>query len=147
MILPNSYVSLTAPITPGSGTFLQYGGGGTGPALTAAFGTLSYEEGYQVIDSVQYIIQTGAAVSAGTIGVQLLVPWGGASGTWITATTPNSATGAAFTLVATLGANLTYNGALNVAGNIFVPAIGIRLSYGGLTGGNITQGALFVTRR
>jgi hypothetical protein len=90
-----------------------------------------------------YLIKTGASVSAGAISVQLLDIFGN----WNTATTPNSATGAAFTLIPALAATTTYNGSLNVSGNIFAPVIGIRLTVSGLAGGNITAAQLICTLR
>lgn len=95
------------------------------------------------IDSAYYVVQTGAGVTAGTVSVGILL----ANNTWITATTPNSATGAAFTLIATLGASITYNGSLNVTGSIYGPIHGIRLVVAGLTGGNITYAQLTGTTR
>ena len=142
MILFNAYVNLTSSITPGSGTFLQYT-----TNLSPQFGLLAYEEGYQMIDSVFGVVSTSAGITAGALGVQLLMPWGGAGGTWVQMTTPNSSTGAAFTLVPTLAANATYDFSLNVSGSIFVPCVGIRLSYSGLAGGNIANAAMFITKR
>ena len=98
-------------------------------------------------DSGYYVIQTGAGVSAGAVSVQLLSLSGVGSPNWITATTPNSPTGAAYTLIPTLGATATYNGSLGVTGGIFFPCSGIRLAVSGLSGGNITLAQLFLTRR
>jgi hypothetical protein len=145
MLLGNALVNLTAAITPGTGTFLQYQ---TIQTSDGSFGLVGVEEGLYVLDgAVSYCFVTGTLVSAGAIGVQLLMPWGGLGGTWVQMTTPNSATGAAFTLVATLAASTVYNGSLAVPGSIFVPCVGIRLSYTGLLGGNIINGALYITKR
>lgn len=144
MLLGNALVELPAPLTPGTGTFLQYS---TITGSDLSFGLVALEEGLYEIDSILYCFQTGAAVTAGAIGVQLLMPWGALGGTWVQMTTPNSATGAAFTLVATLAASTVYNGSLGVTGSIFVPCVGVRLSYTGLLGGNIINGALYLTKR
>lgn len=104
----------------------------------------SYED---VIDSGQYLIQTGAGVSAGSVAVQILTLSSAGSPVWVTATTPNSATGAAFTLVPALAASSTYNGSLGVSGGIFFPCLGIGLVVSGLTGGNITLAQLYLTKR
>jgi hypothetical protein len=146
MLLGNALVNLTAAIVPGTGTFLQYDTITTSD-LTFGLPATVTEEGLYEIDSIQYVFVTGAAVTAGAIGVQLLMPWGGLGGTWVQMTTPNSATGAAFTLVATLAASTVYNGSLGVTGSIFVPCVGVRLSYTGLLGGNIINGALYLTKR
>lgn len=93
------------------------------------------------VEEAYYVIQTGTGVSAGSVSVGVLL----ANNTWITATTPNSATGAAFTLVATLAASATYMGALSwqaTGGIIFTPIHGLRLVVAGLTGGNITYAQL-----
>jgi hypothetical protein len=104
----------------------------------------SYED---VIDCGQYLIQTGAGVSAGTVSVALLTMSPAGAPVWVTATTPNSATGAAFTLIAALGASTVYNGSLGVVGGVFFPCLGIRLVIAGLTGGNISIAQLFLTKR
>lgn len=109
----------------------------------SAGGTSFGAAGGNVIDSASYFFQTGAGVTAGSVSVGILL----ANGTWVVATTPNSATGAAFTLVATLAANAIYNGSFFVAGAIFVPIDGIRLVVAGLTGGNITYAQLVGTMR
>lgn len=144
MISGNALVNLTSAIAPGTGTFLAYD---TITGSDLSFGLAAMEESLYQIDSVQYCFVTGTGVSAGAIGVQLLMPWGGVGGTWVQMTTPNSATGAAFTLVATLAASTVYNGSLGVAGGIFVPCVGVRLNYAGLLGGNIVNGALYITKR
>jgi hypothetical protein len=144
MLLGNTCINLAAAITPGTGTFLQYS---TINAGDQSFGLVTNEESLYEIDSIYYTIVTGAGVTAGAIGVQLLMPWGGLGGTWVQMTTPNSATGAAFTLIAALAASTTYNGSLGVPGSVFVPCVGVRLSYAGLASGNIVNAALYITKR
>ena len=107
----------------------------------------TYDSGEDVFDSGQYLIQTGTGVSAGSVSVAILTLSPAGAPVWVTATTPNSATGAAFTLVATLGASATYNGSLGVSGGVFFPCLGIRLVVAGLTGGNITLAQLYLTKR
>jgi hypothetical protein len=115
------------------------------PQVIAASGT--YDSGEDVFDSGQYLIQTGTGVSAGSVSVAILTLSPAGAPVWVTATTPNSATGAAFTLVATLGASATYNGSLGVSGGVFFPCLGIRLVVAGLTGGNIALAQLYLTKR
>ena len=103
--------------------------------------------GFDVYDSGSYLITTGAGVSAGAVTVQLLQDSATSQQIWVTATTPNSATGAAFTLVAALGASTVYNGSLGVTGGVFFPCSGIRLAISGLTGGSIVQAQLILTKR
>jgi hypothetical protein len=144
MIVGNTFINLSAPITPGSGTFLSYD---TILSTDQSFGLAANEESLTAIDGIYYTIVTGAGVTAGAIGVQLLMPWGGLQGTWVQMTTPNSATGAAFTLVPTLAASTTYNGSLGVPGAVFVPCVGVRLSYTALASGNIVNAALYISKR
>lgn len=107
-------------------------------------GTLS---GVDFYDSGFYIIQTGAGVTAGAIAVQLLTLSPTANPVWITSTTPNSGTGAAFTLIPALAATATYVGSLGVTGGVFFPCSGLRLTVSGLTGGSITLAQLSLTKR
>lgn len=107
-------------------------------------GTLSGVDDY---DSGYYIIQTGAGVSAGAIGVQLLTLSPTSNPAWITATTPNSATGAAFSLISALAATTVYVGSLGVTNGVFFPCSGIRLTVSGLTGGAIALAQLTLTKR
>ena len=91
-----------------------------------------------------YLIVAGAGVTAVTVGVQLLEAYeltGTLTQTWDTATTPNSATGAAFTLVNGTAPGV-YNGSFTLSNGLFVPIHGIRLSVTTLTGGNITRAQL-----
>lgn len=103
--------------------------------------------GLDVYDSGYFIIQTGTAVSAGAIGVQIVALSPVGNPNWITATTSNSPTGAAFSLIPTLGASLTYMGSLGVTGGVFFPCSGLRLTVSGLTGGSITLAQLTLTKR
>lgn len=121
------------------------------PPATNPYGstatTYLFDDSGDVFDSGYYKIQTGAGVSAGSISVALLTFSASGALNWITATTPNSTTGAAFTLIPTLGASATYNGSLTVAGSVFFPCQGIGLIVAGLTGGNITLMELVLTKR
>lgn len=115
------------------------------PNTPPASGTYdSYED---AIDSGQYLIQTGAGVSAGSVTVQLLTLSPAGSPVWVTATTPNSTTGAAFILIPSLAASTVYNGSLGVTGGVFFPCLGIGLVISGLTGGSITLAQLYLTKR
>jgi hypothetical protein len=142
MLKGNTLVSAAVPISA-NGNYCQVAT--SLPQIMPASGIYdSYED---VFDSAQYLIQTGTGVSAGTISVALLTLSPAGAPVWVTATTPNSATGAAFTLVAALGASATYNGSLDVPGSKFTPCLGMRLVVAGLTGGNITLMQLYLTKR
>lgn len=143
MLKGNIISAIQAPFSAASGTLVavQVALPQVVPASGLILGALDE------LDSVQYFLQTGAGVTAGAVSVQLLLLSPAGSPNWQTATTPNSATGAVFTLVATLGATATYNGSLNVAGSIFAPSLGIRLAVSGLTGGSITAAQLNCTLR
>lgn len=106
-----------------------------------------FDTGEDMFDSGQFLIQTGVGVSAGSVALAILALSPAGAPVWVTATTPNSATGTAFTLIPTLGASLVYNGSLGVSGGVFFPCIGMRLVVAGLTGGNITLAQLFLTKR
>jgi len=100
-----------------------------------------------IIDSVYYVIQAGAGVSAVIVGIQLLLAFEpNGTQTWVTATTPNSATATSFNLINGTAPGI-YNGSLNVSGGIFAPINGIRLNVATLTGGNITYAQLSGTVR
>lgn len=103
--------------------------------------------GIDVYDSGYYIIQTGALVSAGAIGVQIVTLSSTNNPNWITATTPNSLTGAAFTLIPTLAATTIYVGSLGITSGVFFPCSGIRLTVSGLAGGPIVLAQLVLTKR
>lgn len=115
------------------------------PQNIGSGGTYDSEE--DVFDCGQYLIQTGTGVSAGSVSVALLTLSPVGAPVWVTATTPNSATGAAFTLIAALAASTTYNGSLGVVGGVFFPCLGIRLVVASLAGGNIVLAQLFLTKR
>lgn len=95
-----------------------------------------------VLWSASYLVVAGAGVTAVNITVQLLEAYEvSGTQTWVTATTPNSATGAAFTLVNGTAPG-TYNGSFTLSNGLFVPINGIRLNVATLTGGNITLAQL-----
>lgn len=103
-----------------------------------------------LIYTASYEITTGAGVTAGAVALQLLIPpitvsGGVVTATWVTATSPNSATGAAFTLIGTLAANSQYNGTLMISGANFTPCFGLRFNVTALAGGNITYAHLMGT--
>jgi hypothetical protein len=124
-----------------SGTYCQ---------LTCALpplGPSGVAEGLEVFDSGSYQIITASGVSAGSVSIALLRYSPSGALVWDTATTPNSATGAAFILLAALAASTIYNGSLGVSGGVFFPCLGMRLIIAGLTGGNITAAQLILTKR
>ena len=95
-----------------------------------------------VIIAASYKIIAGAGVSALTVGVQILeASEPNATLVWDTASTPNSSTGAVFTLISATGPGV-YNGSFTLSNGLFVPAHGLRLNVTTLTGGNITYAEL-----
>lgn len=95
-----------------------------------------------LIWSASYLVVAGAGVTAVTIGIQLLQAYEvSGTQTWVTATTPNSSTGAALTLINGTAPG-TYNGSFTLSNGLFVPINGIRLNVTTLTGGNITLAQL-----
>lgn len=131
-----------------------------GPAFSSASGVLlslqvSLPPGAGLVvdslvdafDTGQYIIETGSGVSAGAIGVNLLLMSPSGSPVWVAATTPNNQLGVAFSLIPTLGASTVYNGSLSTPGSTFFPCLGMQLTVSGLSGGNIIAAQLMLTRR
>lgn len=149
-MLKSNTVSVAAPITT-NGAYCTCRVSMAPPSTPAAslnLGVTYWLDGNQeVFDSGSYLIQTGTLVSAGAVGLNILTLSPSGVPVWVAATTPNSATGAAFTLIATLAATTVYNGSLNVAGSAFFPCLGLQLVVSGLTGGNITLAQLCLTRR
>lgn len=141
MIKNNISQAVFAPFSAASGNLIT--------VLTGipTFPSSGQVAGIDMIDSAFYIIQTGTGVVAGAINVQIPIPGSAGNPVWITATTPNSATAAAFTLIPTLAASTVYMGSLNVSGSVFMPSFGVRLTVSGLSGGNITYAQLNCTMR
>lgn len=106
-----------------------------------------YDVSEDMFDSGQFLIRTGTGVSAGSVSLAILELSPAGAPVWDTATTPNSATAAAFTLIPALGASLVYQGSLGVTAGVFFPCLGLRLVIAGLTGGNILSAQLFLTKR
>ena len=154
-MLRGSTVVAQAAAISANGNYCRAVAGGGAPAAFPVSSTpygntaavVLLDTAFDVFDSGSYFIQTGAGVTAGSVSVALLTFGTSGALTWVTATTPNSATGAAFTLIATLGASSTYNGSLTVPGSVFFPCLGIGLVVAGLTGGNITLAQLILTKR
>ena len=97
-----------------------------------------------LITGVSYLVVAGAGVTAVTVGVQILEAFETSiaqAQTWVTATTPNSATGAAFTVINGTAPGV-FNGSFTIPNGLIVPCHGVRLAVTTLTGGNITYAEL-----
>jgi hypothetical protein len=113
----------------------------TGPGVYCAI-SAAYPN---VITSASYVVVAGAGVTALTVGVQILEAFEpSATLIWQTASTPNSNTGAVFSLISATGAGV-FNGSFTLTNGLFVPCHGIRLNITTLTGGQVTYAELLGT--